>query len=63
MEEIFRFLEKTLVGMDKQVQIRIWLWATEMCIRYNKKPKEVVKLMKEMLKELKNLPSKEVNYG
>jgi len=61
MENIF---DKLIESLDKSFEIagssqklQLVLTIAEMCLKYNKKPSEVIELFKDVVKELKRIKS------
>ena len=60
---MFEELQKALSGLSKSQEMlmkgqeqRFIMWTAEMCMRYNKKPEEVVGIVEKILKHMKKQP-------
>lgn len=55
LNEVMDGLQKTQKGVMKTHQLRLLLWISEMCLKYNKKPEEVVDLLSKCASALKSV--------
>jgi hypothetical protein len=57
-EKLMELTEKSIGALSSQQKLQLALWVAEMSLRFSKSPKEIVKLLKETIKEIENLKEK-----
>lgn len=62
---MFDFVERAIEGMDrsrdtmqKNQEVRFYMWLTEMCLKYNKAPEEIIELTNKCYKHMKKTKRK-----
>ncbi len=57
-DKLIELTEKSIGALSSQQKLQLALWVAEMSLRFSKSPKEIVKLLKETIKEIENLKEK-----
>jgi hypothetical protein len=57
-DKLMELTEKSIGVLSSQQKLQLALWVAEMSLRFNKSPKEIVKILKDTIKQIENLKEK-----
>ncbi len=57
-EKLMELTEKSIGVFSSQQKLQLALWVAEASLRFNKSPKEIVKVLKQAVKEIENFKEK-----
>jgi DNA-binding IclR family transcriptional regulator len=57
-DKLIELTEKSVGVFSSQQKLQLALWVAEASLRFNKSPKEIVKVLKQAVKEIENFKEK-----